>query len=122
VDLYLIHWPFGVKYKSDYEFEPVDQHGIIEIDLATSLEAVWKAMESQVESGRAKAIGVANFSVPQIERILKIAQIPVANVQVELHAYFPQKEFIGFCSQKGITVTAYTPLGSPWKKKLSGES
>lgn len=48
-------------------------------------------MEAQVDAGRAKAIGVSNFNSRQIDRLLKIARIPPANNQVELHLYLQQK-------------------------------
>lgn len=101
----------------------------------------WKALEETVNKGLTKSIGLSNFNKRQIERILEIATIkPVNNqvsyfiklsntcysityliilLQIECHPYLNQKKLIEFCKSKEITVTAYSPLGSPdrpWAK------
>ncbi|XP_025833486.1 alcohol dehydrogenase [NADP(+)] [Agrilus planipennis] len=72
-----------------------------------------KAMEAQVDAGLAKAIGLSNFNIKQIQRILDNARIPPCNLQVELHAFFQQNELYNFCKKNNIVMTAYSPLGSP---------
>lgn len=69
-------------------------------------------MEEQYHAGRAKSIGVSNFSVKKITRLLKNSRVKPANNQVEVHVYLQQKELIDFCTKNGITVVAYSPLGS----------
>lgn len=69
-------------------------------------------MEKLVDSGKAKSIGVSNFSIEQVERILANARIPPATNQVELHAYLQQPELVSFLKSKNIVVTAYSPLGT----------
>ncbi len=81
VDLYLIHWPIAFEYISDTELIP-RKDGTLLLNKESNLELVWKAMEVQVRNGLVKSIGVSNFTVPQIERILKIAEIPPVNNQV----------------------------------------
>ena len=71
-----------------------------------------QAMEAQVEAGRTKAIGLSNFNISQIERVLKAAHIRPANLQIELHVYFQQRELVDFCNRNNIVVCAYSPLGS----------
>ena len=51
-------------------------------------------MEAQVDAGRTKAIGLSNFNVTQIKRILLTACIPPANLQVELHVFFQLNELV----------------------------
>jgi len=120
VDLYLIHWPCAVKHVGDKDFAPTLPNGDLILDLTADLEGIWRAMEQEVDSGKAKSIGVSNFNAAQIERIVQVARIPPANNQVEVHAYFQQKELIQFCSKFNISITAYSPLGGPWRKTYPG--
>lgn len=75
-------------------------------------ENVQQEMEEQVKSGRAKAIGLSNFNSQQVEKIIQSCKCKPVNLQVEVHAYFQQKELLKFCKQHDITVCAYAPLGS----------
>lgn len=70
-------------------------------------------MESLVDEGLVKSIGLSNFNRRQIDNILKVARIKPVNLQVEIHANFPNAKLVDYCKSKGITVTAYAPLGSP---------
>ena len=74
--------------------------------------ATYQAMEKLVETGKTKAIGVSNYSIKNLEKILSVAKIVPAANQVELHPENPQWELLEFCKAKGIHVTAYSPLGS----------
>ena len=69
-------------------------------------------MEALVATGKAKAIGVSNFSITNLEKLLKVAKIVPAANQVELHPENPQWELLEYCNSKGIHLTAYSPLGS----------
>lgn len=70
-------------------------------------------MEAVYEKGLAKAIGVSNFSAEQIDRIQKMAKVPIHNLQVEIHLYFAQFELQKVCKKHNISLTAYAPIGSP---------
>ena len=69
-------------------------------------------MEKVVASGKARAIGVANYSVQYLEELLPHVSIVPAVNQIENHPLLPQQEIVDFCDRKGIHVTAYSPLGS----------
>lgn len=69
-------------------------------------------MEGLVKSGKAKAIGISNFSQKEVERVLANSTIVPAVHQMELHPWLQQKGFMKFHEQKGIHVTQYSPLGN----------
>jgi len=69
-------------------------------------------MEKVLKTGKAKAIGVANFSVKFLEELLPQASVVPAANQIENHPYLPQSDITDYCKEKGIHVTAYSPLGS----------
>ena len=70
-------------------------------------------MEDQVDAGLTKSIGISNFNEDQIGRIVQGSRIKPANLQVELHVEFQQKSLRECCEKHGITICAYSPLGSP---------
>lgn len=111
VDMYLVHVPFGFLEKGA-AIHPMDAHGNILFDKSTNHVDIWKAMEAQVDAGRTKAIGLSNFNITQIKRVLQAARIPPANLQVELHIFCQQRELVDFCKEHSIIVCAYSPLGS----------
>eukprot|EP00252_Welwitschia_mirabilis_P008434 TRINITY_DN20266_c0_g2_i1.p1 TRINITY_DN20266_c0_g2~~TRINITY_DN20266_c0_g2_i1.p1 ORF type:complete len:335 (+),score=57.77 TRINITY_DN20266_c0_g2_i1:224-1228(+) len=107
LDLYLIHWPVCVKQGTGY----LDNYENFTLPL--DMELCWKSMEKCVESGLTKCIGVSNFSIKKLDRLLASATIPPAVNQVEMHPMWQQKNLREYCNNKGIHVTAYSPLGIP---------
>ncbi|KAF8040041.1 hypothetical protein BT93_B2302 [Corymbia citriodora subsp. variegata] len=106
VDLYLVHWPVSAK-GGVCEF-PVKEENLLPLDY----ESVWKAMEECQKLGLANSIGVSNFSCKKLEKLLSIAEIPPAVNQVEMNPLWQQQKLREFCKEKGIHVTAYSPLGA----------
>jgi glycerol 2-dehydrogenase (NADP+) len=86
--------------------------GSRDLDKSWSYTQTWKEMEAVLKTGKTKAIGVANFSVPFLEELMKEAKITPAANQIENHPYLPQQEIVDYCKEKGILITAYSPLGS----------
>jgi len=65
------------------------------------------------DKGLCKAIGVSNFSMKNIERIIRSARIKPAMNQIEAHPYLQQTQLKKFCEGHGIHITAFAPLASP---------
>ncbi|XP_050546838.1 aldo-keto reductase family 1 member A1-like isoform X2 [Daktulosphaira vitifoliae] len=106
LDLYLIHVPYSLisKVPGDYT--------TMELDTSTDHIKIWKSMEEQIDKGRAKAIGVSNFNIKQLKRVLDNSRIKPDNLQIEHHLYLQQPELIAFCKENNVTVTAYSCLGT----------
>ncbi|MFI6901940.1 aldo/keto reductase [Nonomuraea sp. NPDC050394] len=90
VDLYLIHWPVP------------DQDKYLQ---------AWKSLEKIYRNGRARAIGVSNFGVEHLTRLIDEAEITPSINQIELHPNFPQIELRAFHEANGILTEAWSPLG-----------
>lgn len=70
----------------------------------------WERMEELAKDGRAKAIGVSNYTIAHLEELLRECSIKPAVNQVELHVYLQQPELVDYCAKQGIVVEAYSPL------------
>ena len=90
VDLYLIHWPAPANDK---------------------FVESWRALEKIQESNRARSIGVSNFLVPHLDRLLHETSIVPAINQIELHPAHQQPEVTAFARENGINIEAWGPLG-----------
>uniref|UniRef100_A0A8C6V7X3 alcohol dehydrogenase (NADP(+)) n=1 Tax=Naja naja TaxID=35670 RepID=A0A8C6V7X3_NAJNA len=115
LDLYLMHWPHA--FERGNNLFPKNPDGTMRYDYI-DYKDTWKAMEKLVEKDLVKNIGLSNFNSRQIDDVLSIASVKPAVLQVECHPYLVQRELIAHCHQRGLVVTAYSPLGSPdrmWK-------
>jgi diketogulonate reductase-like aldo/keto reductase len=90
VDLYLIHWP-------------------VQGNSSNSIE-IWRAMVWLLREGKARAIGVSNYTIDDLKEILQDSDIVPAVNQVEFHPFLYQKELLGFCEKNTIQLEAYSPL------------
>ncbi|PZF62707.1 aldo/keto reductase [Curtobacterium sp. MCBD17_013] len=90
VDLYLIHWPAAAN----------DRY----VD-------TWRALERIRTEGRATSIGVSNFQVEHLQRLLDETDVLPAVNQVERHPWLPQTELMAFHARHGIVTEAWSPLG-----------
>ncbi len=87
VDLYLIHFPVANKRSES-----------------------WRALIDIKKQGRAKSIGVSNYTIKHLKELLQqFEEIPVIN-QVEFHPFLYQKELHEYCEKNGIQLEAYSPL------------
>ncbi|XVE91870.1 hypothetical protein REPUB_Repub01dG0048600 [Reevesia pubescens] len=106
LDLYLVHFPVSVT-SAVCEF-PVKKEDLVPIDL----KSVWESMEECQKLGLTKFIGVSNFSCKKLQTLLSTAKIPPLVNQVEMNPIWQQKKLRKFCEEKGIYITAYSPLGA----------
>ncbi|XP_044746203.1 aldo-keto reductase family 1 member B1-like [Coccinella septempunctata] len=118
LDMYLIHVPFAFKEDGNNLYPLAPDNRSIDMDSTTDLRAIWQEMEQQVNAGLTKSIGLSNFNVTQIERVLKNSWIKPSALQIELNLYLQQKKLVEFCKENNILVIAYSPLGSPGLRKF----
>src|ERR1700723_3744932 len=116
LDLYLIHTPFA--FQPGDEQDPRDQNGNVLYDRDVTLLDTWRAMESLVDHGKCRAIGLSDVNLSQLLPIYESARIKPAVVQVESHPYLPETELLEFCREKGIVLLAFAPLGHGMKPGL----
>jgi diketogulonate reductase-like aldo/keto reductase len=109
VDVYCIHTPFA--FKPGDEQDPRDEKGNVIYDGATTLTDTWKALESLVDEGRCKAIGLSDIGLGQLKEVFEIARIKPAVVQVESHPYLPEWDLLDYCKKNGIVLQAFAALG-----------
>uniref|UniRef100_A0A093XPJ9 D-xylose reductase [NAD(P)H] n=1 Tax=Talaromyces marneffei PM1 TaxID=1077442 RepID=A0A093XPJ9_TALMA len=91
------------------------------------LQDTWAAIEKVKESGKAKEIGVSNYTKAHLETTLKTAKIPPAINQIEFHPYLQHGDLLDYHKEKGIATSAYGPLtpvtraaGGPLDDVLAG--
>ncbi|KZT01050.1 Aldo/keto reductase [Laetiporus sulphureus 93-53] len=100
LDLWLMHWPCPMK-------DGKPDHEVSWIDTWKKMEKIYKAHPDKV-----RAIGVSNVSLKYMEDLLKVADVVPAVNQIESHPSCKQEELTQYCWSKGISITAYSPLGS----------
>ena len=89
-----IHWPVRMK-KGSIGFKPENL-------IPTDIPSTWKAMESLYDAGKARALGVSNFSTKKLGDLLEIARVPPAVNQVECHPCWHQSKLREFCKARGV--------------------
>ncbi|KAF2473487.1 aldehyde reductase 1 [Lindgomyces ingoldianus] len=122
VDLLLVHWPVAVE-KNEKNMPKIGQDGkyVIKKALTSNPEPTWRAMEQLNRSGKARAIGVSNWTIQGLQQLLGFAEIKPAVNQVEIHPFLPNAELVLYCFQNGIMPAAYSPLGSQNQVPSTGE-
>ncbi len=71
---------------------------------------VWKALEEAYKEGKAKAIGVSNFNVEDLENIMNNCEIPPMANQILLHIGEVPVDIIKYCSEHNIVIESYSPI------------
>jgi len=86
IDIYLVHWPRGMK------------------------QSVWTALEGCVRDGRAKTIGISNFSIAETQEVLSYCDIAPAINQIEFNPFCYDPALVEYLHSKNILIEAYRPL------------
>ena len=118
LDSYLIHFPiaqpyvpFDTRYPPEWIFDPEAQQP--EMKLApVPLFETWQAMESLIEDGLVKKIGICNYNSGLLNDLMSYAKIKPAELQIESHPYLTQEKLIRLAKSYGIAVTSFSPLGA----------
>jgi len=117
LDLYLIHWPVAFAKPSNVagELFPLTggnlPDGDIKFDDNVSIVDTWKAM-TKLPKSKTKAIGVSNFTIEQLETIIKATGVVPAMNQIERHPLIRGDELLAYCKEKGILITCYSSFGN----------
>ena len=89
VDLLLVHWP------------PDD----------VPMEETIGAFNTVFDAGKARSIGVSNFSVEQMEEACRVSSAPISVNQIKYHPGYELRDVLQWCLERDVVVTAYSPLG-----------
>jgi diketogulonate reductase-like aldo/keto reductase len=116
IDCYLIHTPFA--FQPGDEQDPRDAHGQVIYDPGVTLVETWGALESLVDEGRCKAIGLSNINLEKLQEIVEAARIKPAVVEVESHPYLPESDLLEYCQRHGIVLLAFAALGHGMEPRL----
>ncbi|MCV2393328.1 aldo/keto reductase [Actinotalea sp. M2MS4P-6] len=91
VDLYLIHWPLPTRFDGDFV-------------------STWRVLGEALADGRARTIGVSNFTPAHLDRIVEETGIAPAVNQIEVHPYFANDETRAATQRHGAVVEAWSPI------------
>ncbi|CAH2084313.1 unnamed protein product [Euphydryas editha] len=109
VDLYLMHWPIAT-YSNDTVNDNIDF-----ID-------TWERIIEAKRLGLAKSIGVCNFNISQLERLINKSGVVPAVLQIEVNLNLQQDELLQYCRDHNIAVMGYTPFGTLFPDKATPNS
>ncbi|WOO83280.1 D-galacturonate reductase [Vanrija pseudolonga] len=122
--LQLVHWP--IKFLpadagAPNPLRPLNPDGTYKVDRTWDQGVTWAGMEAVYAAGKARAIGVCNWSIPYLEALAKSWKVVPAVNQVENHPFLPQHALKAWCDARGILLEAYSPLGGPGAPVLQDE-
>ncbi|KAI9310161.1 xylose reductase [Dichotomocladium elegans] len=114
IDMYLVHFPTALEYV------PIEQKyppgwclpGKTQVTRArVPMHETWAQMEALVEEGLVRNIGISNFNAQMLMDMLAYCKIPPSLLQIELHPYLQQQQYVEWVQRQGIAVTAYSSFG-----------
>ncbi|KAJ0156231.1 putative NAD(P)H-dependent D-xylose reductase xyl1 [Colletotrichum tanaceti] len=115
IDLFLIHFPVALKYVdpavNEFPCWWMDKEGTVVEPDQVPIRETWESMETLVDEGIAKSIGVSNFQAQSLYDMQSYARHPVSSLQIEHHPYLVQPDLVAMAREHGIAVTAYSSFG-----------
>ncbi|QLC22009.1 aldo/keto reductase [Parasphingopyxis sp. CP4] len=118
LDLYLIHFPIALayvpietRYPPEWIYDPEAENPEM-VRAPVPLHETWAAMESLVDLGLVRQIGICNYNSALIHDLMSYAKIRPAALQIEAHPYLTQDKLVRLAGEYGIPVTAFSPLGA----------
>lgn len=118
VDLLLVQWPH-VWRQEQKEWGPMQWRRVNQWQ-AGQLQGTWAAMEEICKSGKAKAIGVSNYTMQHMEALLKYCTVRPAVLQGESHPHWPNRSLRDWCRKHDIAFQGYAPFGGQETPENSG--
>lgn len=115
IDMYLQHWPLPMKGDENGQPScPRDSEGNPLYDESSNFVKFYKDVVDFAQStGKIKSVGVSNFNIQHLEKIIEETGVtPVVN-QIEIHPCSPQLQLVKYCKEHNIVIEAYAPLGAP---------
>ena len=116
IDCYLIHTPYAFRPGDNQD--PRDEQGRVIYDPGITLVETWQALESLVDAGQCKSIGLSDIGLEKLREVVAAARIKPAVVQVESHPYLPEWDLLDFCREQGIVLQAFAALGHALEPKV----
>ncbi|KAF2098863.1 Aldo/keto reductase [Rhizodiscina lignyota] len=115
LDLYLIHFPVSLPYIDPAKIRTPgwwqDEAQTIVKEDNVPIRETWEALETLVDEGITKSIGVSNFQVQLLNDVYRYARHPISALQIEHHPYLTQPNVIARAKEIGTAVTAYSSYG-----------
>jgi len=111
VDLYFVHWPFPnfhAPFATGDSRNPDSKPFSVDRFMAT-----WRQMESLVDMGLVRYIGMSSMTIPKLEAVLSLCRIKPVAIEMELHPSFQQEELFNYCIEHNIQPIGFCPIGSP---------
>lgn len=118
LDLYLIHFPIALefvpieeRYPPEWIHDPAADNPVMQ-RVSVPLHQTWGAMETLVDKGLVRNIGICNYNSALVHDLMSYARIKPMALQIEAHPYLTQDKLVRLAMDNDLQVTAFSPLGA----------
>ncbi|MCR5108816.1 MAG: aldo/keto reductase [Lachnospiraceae bacterium] len=111
IDLYFIHWPFPNYHAPGCDVDSRNPDSK-PFSVAEFMDT-YRQIESLVDKGLVKNIGISNMTIPKLEQVIDKFRIKPVACELELHPCFQQQELFDYLRAHDIQPIGFMPLGSP---------